>query len=76
MYTGSCFEGAISHSFGLKVIRVSGGIKYALSGLKSSHPDLKAICMGTRRTDPHSGEEYVHACTCDIDHVMSCDDIS
>ncbi|XP_064383362.1 FAD synthase-like isoform X2 [Halichondria panicea] len=40
--------------YGLDVIRIKGSIRDALSELKSSHPHLKAVCMGTRSTDPHS----------------------
>ena len=40
--------------YGLELIQVSGSIQDALSQLKSSHPQLKAVCMGTRHTDPHS----------------------
>ena len=47
--------------YGLEVIRIKGSIRNALSDLKISHPRLKAVCMGTRHTDPHSGEliQYV-----------------
>lgn len=37
------------------MVQISGGIKEALSELRISRPELKAVCMGTRRTDPHSG---------------------
>jgi hypothetical protein len=40
--------------YGLELIQVSGSIQQALSQLKSSHPQLKAVCMGTRHTDPYS----------------------
>ena len=40
--------------YGLELIQVSGSIQHALSQLKSSHPQLKAVCMGTRHTDPYS----------------------
>ena len=42
--------------YGLELIQVSGSIQHALSQLKSSHPQLKAVCMGTRHTDPYSSE--------------------
>ncbi len=45
----------IMFRYGLDVIRIKGSIRDALSELKSSHPHLKAVCMGTRSTDPHSG---------------------
>ena len=47
MYTYTC-------RYGLELIQVSGSIQHALSQLKSSHPQLKAVCMGTRHTDPYS----------------------
>ena len=31
--------------------QVSGSICHVLSTLETSHPQLKAVCMGTRRTD-------------------------
>ena len=46
----------ITCRYGLELIRVSGSIQHALSVLKSSHPNLKAVCMGTRHTDPYSGD--------------------
>ncbi len=36
-----------------------GSIKESLLKLQESHPSLKAMCMGTRRTDPHTGEEVL-----------------
>ena len=36
------------------IIIDDGGIKVGLNSLKESHPDLKAIVMGTRRHDPYS----------------------
>ena len=42
--------------YGLELIQVSGSIQHALSLLKSSHPQLKAVCMGTRHTDPYSSD--------------------
>ena len=55
--------GCCAHRYGLDVIRIKGSIHDALSQLKSSHPQVKAICMGTRSTDPHSGV-CVCVCTC------------
>ena len=40
---------------GLDVVQIPGNIRQALSELKTCRPELKAVCMGTRRTDPHSG---------------------
>ena len=42
--------------YSLELIQVSGSIQHALSQLKSSHPQLKAVCMGTRHTDPYSSD--------------------
>lgn len=44
-----------SPRYELEVIRISGTIQEALSVLKRSHPEIKAIFMGTRHTDPYSG---------------------
>lgn len=38
----------------ISVIRVTGTIFEALANLKTTHPEIKAILMGTRRTDPHA----------------------
>jgi len=40
--------------FHLELITVSGGIKDSLKQIKADHPELKAVIMGTRKTDPHS----------------------
>lgn len=40
--------------YNLELITVSGQIKDALGELNSKDPDLKAVVMGTRRTDPNS----------------------
>jgi hypothetical protein len=32
------------------------GMRLALQTYKDSHPEIKAILIGTRRTDPHGGE--------------------
>ena len=42
--------------YGLELIHLSGSIRHALSDLKTSRPQLKAVCMGTRHTDPYSGD--------------------
>lgn len=55
-------EQAISH-YSLDPIQISGlGIKESLSQLKHSHPQFKAIMMGTRHTDPYSGMTVIHLC--------------
>ncbi|XP_069506297.1 FAD synthase [Ambystoma mexicanum] len=38
----------------VQVITIQGNIKQALSELKAQHPQLEAVLMGTRRTDPYS----------------------
>lgn len=49
-------EQAISR-YSLDPIQISGlGIKESLCQLKHSHPQFKAIMMGTRHTDPYSAE--------------------
>ncbi|CAF1614044.1 unnamed protein product [Rotaria magnacalcarata] len=40
----------------LDLIRIDDRIKDALSQLKSSHPDIQCIIMGTRLTDPYSSD--------------------
>ncbi|XP_065644418.1 FAD synthase isoform X2 [Hydra vulgaris] len=40
--------------YNFKLITLEEGIKAGLSKLKKSHPELKAIIMGTRRCDPFS----------------------
>ncbi|XP_063001677.1 FAD synthase [Elgaria multicarinata webbii] len=40
--------------YNLHVCDVHGNIKEALGGLKTQHPELEAVLMGTRRTDPYS----------------------
>ncbi|XP_076450575.1 FAD synthase-like [Babylonia areolata] len=39
----------------LELIRYEGRIKENLASLKQGHPDVKAVLMGTRTTDPYSG---------------------
>ena len=41
--------------YSLDIIRIPGTIREALSTLKTSHPTLKAVLMGTRHIDPYSG---------------------
>ncbi|KAF6292868.1 flavin adenine dinucleotide synthetase 1 [Rhinolophus ferrumequinum] len=38
----------------LQVLEAEGDMKQALSQLKARHPQLEAVLMGTRRTDPYS----------------------
>ncbi|XP_067878854.1 FAD synthase [Heterodontus francisci] len=38
----------------LQIYTVCGNIKEALTDLKTQHPHIKAVLMGTRRTDPYS----------------------
>jgi len=40
--------------YGIDLINIHGRIKDALEQLKSSHPDILCIIMGTRLTDPNS----------------------
>ncbi|KAM3824523.1 FAD synthase [Vipera latastei] len=40
--------------YNLRICVVPGNIKEALGILKSQQPDLEAVLMGTRRTDPYS----------------------
>ncbi|KAL8614105.1 hypothetical protein ACOMHN_026322 [Nucella lapillus] len=42
------------HRYKLELIRYEGRIKENLATLKQSHPNIKAVLMGTRRTDPYS----------------------
>ena len=38
----------------MELIKIDGPIKEALNQLKSSHPDVQCVIMGTRLTDPNS----------------------
>lgn len=40
--------------YNLQVLEAQGDMKQALSQLQSRHPNLEAVLMGTRRTDPYS----------------------
>ncbi|XP_008852832.1 FAD synthase isoform X3 [Nannospalax galili] len=40
--------------YNLQVLEAEGDMKQALSKLKEQHPQLEAVLMGTRRTDPYS----------------------
>ena len=50
--------------YNLEMITIEGRIKDALGDLKQQHPEIKAVVMGTRRTDPHSCKP------CQIGHVL------
>ena len=70
----SFVEESVSH-YSLDAVEISGmGIREALCRLKQSHPQFKAVMMGTRSTDPFSGI----GCVCvlylayiDVGHVLS-----
>ncbi|XP_057170859.1 FAD synthase isoform X2 [Ursus arctos] len=40
--------------YNLQVLEAEGDMKQALSELQTRHPQLEAVLMGTRRTDPYS----------------------
>ncbi|KAG2463124.1 FAD synthase isoform X1 [Polypterus senegalus] len=40
--------------YSFQIFTVQGNIRQALSDLQSEHPELQAVLMGTRRTDPYS----------------------
>lgn len=42
------------HRYNLQVLEAEGDMKQALSELQARHPQLEAVLMGTRRTDPYS----------------------
>ena len=42
--------------YNLELIRYEGRIKENLAALKEGYPNVKAVLMGTRKTDPHSGQ--------------------
>ncbi|KAL7978087.1 hypothetical protein Chor_005074, partial [Crotalus horridus] len=48
------FIQATAQRYNLRICVVHGNIKEALGILKSQQPDLEAVLMGTRRTDPYS----------------------
>jgi hypothetical protein len=41
----------------LDLVELSGRIKNSLGKLKDDRPQIKAMFMGTRNTDPYSGQE-------------------
>uniref|UniRef100_A0A3P8ZXP4 FAD synthase n=1 Tax=Esox lucius TaxID=8010 RepID=A0A3P8ZXP4_ESOLU len=40
--------------YDLEIFSVEGSIRQALSEVQERRPELKAVCMGTRRSDPYS----------------------
>lgn len=40
--------------YNLQVLEAEGNMKQALGELQEKHPQLEAVLMGTRRTDPYS----------------------
>ena len=42
------------------MINYSGRIKDSLAEMQTEHPDIKATIMGTRKTDPYSGEDWFY----------------
>lgn len=42
------------HRYGVQLCTVEGSIREALAQLKEQQPQLEAVLMGTRRTDPYS----------------------
>uniref|UniRef100_A0A8C4MNT0 FAD synthase n=2 Tax=Equus asinus TaxID=9793 RepID=A0A8C4MNT0_EQUAS len=40
--------------YNLQVLQAEGDMKQALSDMQTRHPQLEAVLMGTRRTDPYS----------------------
>ncbi|NXS12907.1 FAD1 synthase, partial [Neodrepanis coruscans] len=50
--TGHCLP--CLHRYEVQLCTVEGAIQEALSQLKEQQPQLEAVLMGTRRTDPYS----------------------
>ena len=48
------------HSYDLEPINIDGRIKEALKELKVTHPGISAVLMGTRRSDPYSGNYNIY----------------
>lgn len=44
----------MSHRYDLELFSVEGSIRQALSEVQERRPELKAVLMGTRRSDPYS----------------------
>ncbi|XP_046540100.1 FAD synthase isoform X2 [Equus quagga] len=47
------FHAAVQR-YNLQVLQAEGDMKQALSDMQTRHPQLEAVLMGTRRTDPYS----------------------
>ena len=50
--------------YDLDLVRISAGMKQALSEYKKSHSAVEAVIVGTRRTDPHGGEASMLSLMC------------
>ena len=48
------FISETAERYNLNIITMNGGIKQGLKTLKETHPNIKAILLGTRRHDPFS----------------------
>lgn len=44
----------LSHRYDLELFSVEGSIRQALSEVQERKPELRAVLMGTRRSDPYS----------------------
>lgn len=44
----------VSHRYDLEIFSVEGSIRQALSEVQERRPELRAVCMGTRMSDPYS----------------------
>lgn len=47
-------EGRVSLRYDLELFSVEGSIRQALNEVQERRPELKAVLMGTRKTDPYS----------------------
>lgn len=45
--------------YNLDLLRISGSMKKALEEYHTQKPDIKAILVGTRRDDPHGGNNPI-----------------
>ncbi|KAF4667662.1 3'-phosphoadenosine 5'-phosphosulfate sulfotransferase [Perkinsus chesapeaki] len=50
------FIAEMQKEYNLDILRVVGGVKVGLEKVKEEHPEVKAIFMGTRSTDPYSAD--------------------
>ena len=46
-------------SYNLEMLSFNGRIKDNLFELQKGHPNIKAVIMGTRKTDPYSSEFFI-----------------